>query len=331
VAWIEPLSDEAWGRLDQGVAWFVPEGSASLRLTGADRLPFLNGQVTQDTRRLNAGERLEALMLNVKGQTQAHMDLHARDNDVHVWVHGGRQPFVLHELKRHVVFDDVTVSDLSDGLVHVVVTGRNTADWLQSTFDMRIPSRDRFETVGALDATLLIASFDRSPYPAVSVAMLAKDANRVLEGLGLNASEALPSHAGDVLALAAGWPSVSDGAGVGQLPQVLRLDPLVNPTKGCYLGQEVMARLDARASLKRFLYAFEQDRPATNDSDSLIDASGGTVGRVWQSTTRDPRPTRFGLALCDAGAPNADNLTLGGAPVTLHEPTLIGRSDAPVH
>lgn len=330
--WIEPLRDEAWERLDQGVAHFTPEGSASLRLTGADRLPFLNGQVTQDTRHLNPGDRLEALMLNIKGQAQAHLDVHARENDLHVWVHGGRQPFVVNELKRHVVFDEVTVSDLANDLVHTVVTGRDTADWLQRKLHTTIPKRDGFQTVTAFGATILIASFHRSPYPGVSVAMLAKDASRVREGLGLDASEALPGHAGGVLALAAGWPSVSNGAGVGQLPQVLRLEPLVNPTKGCYLGQEVMARLDARASLKRFLYAFEQDElAASDDVDSLLDASGRAVGRLWQATTRGQGRIRFGLALCDAAALDAGNLTLGGASVDLHEPSLIARSDAPVH
>ena len=328
MAWLEPLSDTDWQQLADGVAWFTPSGSRSLRLTGHDRLNFLNGQVTQDMRRLQPGDRRQTLMLNIKGQAQALMDVHVRPDDVHIWVHGHRQPFVWDALKRHIVFDDVTLTDLTETLQHVVVTGREAETWTLDRLGIAIPQPTSFQAVERAGATLLVAAFERSPFPAVSISMLAKDASRVVDALGLNDHHALSVEAEDVLGLAAGHPAMTEGYGVGQLPQVLGLEGLVDHHKGCYLGQEVMARLDARANLKRVLKPFHQKGAAeTVDPSELQTASGVKAGVVWQASTMQPGEVRFGLALCDKDVLGEESLMLDGAPVITEPLALIGRSE----
>ena len=63
-------------------------GTGSLRITGADRLDFLHGQVSNEVKRLKPGESRQALMLNVRGHALALMRVHRREDDLFVAVEG---------------------------------------------------------------------------------------------------------------------------------------------------------------------------------------------------------------------------------------------------
>jgi len=57
----------------------------------------------------------------------------------------------------------------------------------------------------------------------------------------------------EALRVAAGVPAVPADCGANEFPQECGLDPWVSYTKGCYLGQEVMARIQSMGSLRRIL------------------------------------------------------------------------------
>jgi folate-binding protein YgfZ len=84
-----------------------------LRVSGADRLRFLNGQLTNDVRKASETAAIEACVLNAKGKTDAHLFVHA-DGDTFLFdadpaLHSTLQT----RLERYVIADDVTIEDVT--------------------------------------------------------------------------------------------------------------------------------------------------------------------------------------------------------------------------
>jgi len=84
----------------------------------------------------------------------------------------------------------------------------------------------------------------------------------------------------DCLRIVAGVPSVPDDCGANEFPQECGLEPWVSYTKGCYLGQEVMARIQSMGSLRRILRRIEASdgSPVTVGAELSVD--GKVVGKV---------------------------------------------------
>jgi folate-binding protein YgfZ len=81
----------------------------------------------------------------------------------------------------------------------------------------------------------------------------------------------------DALRIAAGVPAVPTDCGANEFPQECGLDAWVSYTKGCYLGQEVMARIQSMGSLRRILRRVAGPVSAGQQFRSPEGKVGGTV------------------------------------------------------
>jgi tRNA-modifying protein YgfZ len=93
-----------------------------LRVTGADRVRFLNGQTTNDVRKSNEKETQESCVLNAKGRLEAHLFLFSTPEAI--WIDAAeelRQDLPA-RLERYVIADDVVIQDVTDefALFHVM-------------------------------------------------------------------------------------------------------------------------------------------------------------------------------------------------------------------
>src|SRR6266576_1191540 len=103
-------------------AFFDLSARAKLRVTGADRIRFLNGQTTNDVRKAGPEATQESCVLNAKGHLDAHIFLSATPNDI--WIDADqelREPLQT-RLERYVIADDVMIEDVTDqfALFHVL-------------------------------------------------------------------------------------------------------------------------------------------------------------------------------------------------------------------
>jgi tRNA-modifying protein YgfZ len=95
---------------------------AKFRITGSDRLRFLNGQITNDLRKASETSAIEACVLNVKGKTDAHIFVF--ESGESFWVDAAadlREKLKL-RLERYVIADDVQIEDVTDqfSLLHAL-------------------------------------------------------------------------------------------------------------------------------------------------------------------------------------------------------------------
>src|SRR5947208_4392443 len=96
---------------------------AKFRITGTDRLRFLNGQITNDLRKASETSAIEACILNAKGKTDAHIYVSASGESFLVDAAADLREALNIRLERYVIADDVQIEDVTDqfSLFHVLL------------------------------------------------------------------------------------------------------------------------------------------------------------------------------------------------------------------
>lgn len=326
---------DAWAALEGGAVMVRRPDVGALRVRGADAIAFLHGQLAHDVRGLPEGGARRSLLLNVKGHALAEMSVHRRASDVHLAVDDGAVGDVADRLRAHVVFDAVEIVELGEALTTVTVQGPDT-DAALERLGWDPPSDERFASVPFGEASLLIVRHARSAPGGVDVHLLAAQLTELqaaLRSAGVVAGDDAGLTASRV---AAGLPSALGEAGARVLPQEAGLDALLSTRKGCYLGQEVMARIEARGRLKRELAllalratdvgegsrttsahattheaATTSEAATADEADRTVLRDGRTVGRVG-TVARHPVLGTIALAVLRSDVPVGATLSAGG-------------------
>src|SRR5262245_59147433 len=117
---------------------------AKLRVNGADRLRFLNGQITNDLRKASETIAIEACVLNAKGKLNAHIFITALGESFLVDAEPELRYSLRPRLERYVIADDVEIEDITHefSLFHVLTEEQPSAGF------GRIVSTRRFAATG---------------------------------------------------------------------------------------------------------------------------------------------------------------------------------------
>lgn len=103
----------AHGTQFSGNLFFDLSSRVKLRVTGNDRVRFLNGQLTNDIRKANETDAIEACVLNAKGKMEAHLFVHAEGDSFVLDAEPLLSGILQSRLERYVIADDVMIDDLS--------------------------------------------------------------------------------------------------------------------------------------------------------------------------------------------------------------------------
>lgn len=260
-------------------------GHTALRVTGADRLDFVHGQLSNEVKRLQPNTFSENLLLNHKGHALAQMRVFRREDDLFLAIEGNAGDLVERELKAHIIFDQVELQNLSETITSFTVQGKGVAKILESLGEL--PTGNIFIQVPFATAKILIHAARRTVPGGFDVHVLSKDAEALLQRLLESGATLAGENALEMSRVEAGIPYVETEAGEGVLPQEAGLEPCVSYTKGCYLGQEIMARIEARGNLRRSLKKVRLEAlPISENRDiHLADKVVGRLGKVVEHPT----------------------------------------------
>ncbi len=318
-----------------GETLLVPLASVSaLSVTGADRTAFLHGQLSNDIQGLGVGACSHALQLNARGQIVAEVQVCVRADDVLLAVDDGAGGALVASLERHIVFDEVEVRDTSATVCTFTLQGSRAAAVLARS-GVAIPEHGRFAVADVGGAQALIAPRRRAQGAGFDLHVARADARAL--ATHLTAGGAAEGSAGARLAgeaalrlvrVLAGIPSATVDGG-GALPQETGLDAAVSYRKGCYLGQEIMARIEARGAVRRALYVVEIGPPGTAEAEAdpageaplpmpgtPVEAGGRTVGALG-TAVRHPDGGVVGLAVLRTELPPGAPPSVGDRPLTV--------------
>ncbi len=210
--------------------------SAVLRVRGPDANTYLQGQFTQDLR-VGNGQAAYGLWLDQKGRVQADSHvLRQADNDYLVVSFSATAGQLMARLQAYLIADEVELEDQTAGWSGVLLWGEGAADWQSPAHVLRLPSR----RAGVRSVQWLV--------PAERSAEIGAELKKhfVTEGT---------RSAAELARLRAGVPAVPVDIGPRDLPNEGGLEEVaISYTKGCYLGQEVMARLKNLGQVRRRLH-----------------------------------------------------------------------------
>ena len=294
--------------VERSVPLLVPLlATTPLKLTGEDRVPFLHGQVSNDVVGLQEGGANRALLLTHRGHAAADMTVVRRRDDLYALVDGGRGPEVEASFRRHIIFDQVEIEDLTGVLTTLTLLGEGAPDILASFG--AVPDRGRLFEGEVAGVRVLVHRTARTGFAGFDIHLRVSDLVALIAGLLATGPRLAGEVALDCARVEAGVPAAATEAGEGVLPQEAGLVGAVSFEKGCYLGQEIMARIDARGRVRRGLAGVRFDRlPAFGMREVTFQGRRvGLLGRTLNHPTFGP----VGLAVLRHDIPVGTKLEVG--------------------
>jgi folate-binding protein YgfZ len=296
----ERVVREACGLLDRSER-------GKLAFTGPEAKAFVQGQVTNDVEALRPGDGCYAALLSPKGKMLG--DLRILDTGEELWLDVERSALqgifnVLH--RARVGFDaELCKRTLQHGLLSLVGPG---ARRIAGTAAEALPAEEHANAraeVDGVDALLVVTDLgidlicDAAETPALNAALTTRGAVPV------------PEEAVEALRVECGRPRYGLDLDETTIPQEAGLNErAVSFTKGCYVGQETVARLHYKGKPNRHLRGLRLSEPVASGTELTLD--GRVVGRLG-SVARSPALGPIGLALVRREASPGTALSAGSA------------------
>jgi len=248
---------------------------SELVVTGPDAFNYLQSQITADLRELNNNQALPAALCDQKGRVQALVIVykHPIDQSYRLIGPSTESAFLLARLKKYALFSKLQFLN-SDNTVQTVFQDADTPSAIQNTvfqitysdiqkegLKISYPSQD--------DQTRYLVIL-----PAQSCPALRSNKNVILEN-----KDQWEKH--NILAK---WPTLNEKTRGLVTPHMLGLEKIggVSFSKGCYLGQEIVARTQHLGKVKRHLVILKKNNAAINrpgDHDNRL----GLIINSWDT------------------------------------------------
>ncbi len=257
-------------------------------MAGEDALTFLQGQFTQELRPAAAPPVAYGLWLNQKGKVLADSFV-LRETPELLWVISftASAAVIVERLEAYIIADDVVITDETAAWLGLAVGGSGAEAWISAAAG-GVPAGGEFIRAGGG----WVFCGRRDTGPTFEWLRPAGAPVPALGGLAELTAEGL-----ERLRIAAGIPQVPRDIGPGELPNEGGLDAVaVSYTKGCYLGQEVMARLKAMGTVRRRLVRVRAAGHAPPAVPTALLQGEKRVGEL-RSAVADGRGGFIGLAL----------------------------------
>lgn len=241
-----------------------------LRVTGDDALTFLQGQFTHDLRALERAPAVYGLWLNLKGKVVADSFVLKGDGPGEFWIgsYFSSAASIRERLESHIIADDVSIEDCTAAWAGVcLLNAGSIAPGSRPPHGLVFPARRG----GAQDVEWMYPLADGEP-----------------AGISAATVPALEPEAMERRRIAAGIPAVPRDVGLADLPNEAGLDAVaISYTKGCYLGQEVMARLKSMGQVRRRLWRVRGDGAEPPVLPAAVFAGARQVGELRSAVRAD--------------------------------------------
>ncbi len=259
-------------------AFFDLSARTKLRVTGADRVRFLNGQTTNDVRKAGAEATQEACVLTAKGHLDAHVFLSATPNDIWIDADQELRELLQTRLERYVIADDVTIEDVTDqfALFHVLAESEPKISGAKFCFRsprLGIDGWDLWVEAARAEATKSALAADYGAMDESEWEVL-----RIENGIPRWGRELTPEIIPPEANLAA---------------------RAIDYEKGCYIGQEVISRMKMSGQTRQRLCGLTSEKALAPGME--LRAGTKMVGRVTSAVFSERMNAHIALAMIKRG------------------------------
>ena len=275
------MSDELeveYKALTSGAGYVVLEEQSFVCLTGQDRQKFFHNFCTNEIKQLEPGQGCEAFVLNPKGKILGFVYVIATPEELLLTGHGNQASRIIGHLDSYLIREDVEMTDVSKELNSIFVCGEQASRLLGSNVEM-VPEKNGSNEIVVSGVCARIVNLELAGF-GYMIICAKSDLERLktsFEEFGITECSLEALH---VVRVEQQTPWYGIDVDDSNLPQELQRDEkAINFNKGCYLGQETVARIDARGKVNQLLVGlkFQHQTPARGD---VLSHEGKSVGRV---------------------------------------------------
>jgi folate-binding protein YgfZ len=282
-------------------------GRGKLLVSGPDAAEYLQGQLTNDVEALEVGDGQYAALLDRKGHMQADMRV-LRPAAEEIWI--DTEPEAIAAARRHLemysIGREVEVADVSGERAILSLIGPRSAEIAGTA-----PLPEYACEASSLAGTEVLATGTRW---GIDLIVAAGEAGRLRESLLAGGAVEVSPEAVEILRVESGVPRFGAEMGTATMPAEAGIvEDAVSFTKGCYIGQETVARLHYKGRPNRHLRGLRLSAPAEPGAALLLGEK--EVGRLGGATV-SPALGPLGLAILRREAEPGTELAVGEDGVT---------------
>ncbi|HEX3239564.1 MAG TPA: glycine cleavage T C-terminal barrel domain-containing protein [Solirubrobacterales bacterium] len=279
-----------------------------IAVTGTDAAEYLQGQLTNDTEALEPGDGLYAALLDRKGHMQSDMRVLRPGDGPDLWIdlEASALPAVLKHLTMYSIGRDVAVADASAERVILSLIGPRSVE-LAGTAALPENACEETSVAG-------VACVAAGTPSGIDLVAPAAEAERLRAALVEAGAVPVSAAAAEILRIEAGVPRYGAEMGAETMPAEAGIvERAVSFTKGCYIGQETVARLHYKGRPNRHLRGLRLSAPAAPGAALVLGEK--EVGRLGSAAV-SPALGPIGLAILRREAEPGTELAVGEDGVT---------------
>lgn len=286
-----------------------------IAVAGADAATFLQGQLSNDLNAVTETRSQLSAWCNAKGRVLVLLRIHLHAGTYYLQLPRDQLEFTLQRLRMYVLRAQVSLTDVSATQIQLGITGPDAEALLTRTLGVPPPTT----SYSVVNTQLAQAPVSVLTLPGVQPRFAVITTPAAAQALQRQwAATTTPADSGlwSLLDIRAGLPTLHSATQDLFIPQMLNLDLIgaLSFTKGCYPGQEIVARTHHLGAVKRRMYYACACTAATPAPGTALHAShnGQAIGQVIAAAARSAEAVELLAVLPTADAVNQ--------PVHLQEP-----------
>ena len=252
---------------------------ALLAVEGEDAVSFLQGQVTNDVKLLEGSNAHLTAHCNPKGRVLALFLAFSLNGTINLQFNKILLAPILKRLKMYVMRSKVDINDLSESILKFGINGADAEQILSPLFSS-LPTKNY--ALVSLDNVAIIKLPSINGHTRFEILSDAETAPALWNAIK-EKCQLVGKPCWDWLDIQSGIPDVTQNTQEKFVPQMLNLDLIngINFKKGCYTGQEIIARTHYLGSVKRRTYlASIASNTSPETGDKLLDNKQNDIGQI---------------------------------------------------
>ena len=274
-------AEEEYAALSQSCVVIDFSFYGRLRITGKHALDFMNRMSTNDLKKLNENQCAATVLTNDKGRIVDLIMVNRQEDGLHVMTSPLNDEKIIQWLDKYIIMDDVHIENLSACTIYLGLIGPGSVEILSSLLGTDPPEQGRIVHF-ILDGHPMVAS--RSNHLGNGYTITAADTAKQVLWNFVDSHKIMPCgmDAYFSMRIEQKKPIKENELSEKYNPLEAGLQSAVSFTKGCYIGQEVIARLDSYNKIQKHLVQLKCQEPIPDGSKILSESK--EIGIITSST-----------------------------------------------
>jgi folate-binding protein YgfZ len=268
----------------QAAGVFRPPSVTQVEITGSQRAEFLNRLSTNKLDRIQAGEGCETFLADSNGRILFYVFVYAGAESLVLHTAAGLGPSLCSHLDHYLIREDVQLHDRSLQWGELILAGPQAAGIVERLTAASLPGGDAAMTNFRAEwngRPLMIRRMQERGFQNFAICAATADISPLWQALRHLGAAACGMRALEAIRIEEGFPVIGIDIIDKTLPQeVGRNDKTISLTKGCYLGQEIVARVDSRGAVNKVLSGIRFQTTEVPASGGELTCGGQPAGQI---------------------------------------------------